>query len=77
MKLKDMSLDRLLFEKNNTEAAIEDTEKALGLIMGKSAMAFLSLTYTRNSYMKYLDKINVEILSRKQQRLSNEEVYYG
>lgn len=65
MKLKDMSLDRLLFEKNNTEAAIEDTEKALGLIMGKSAMAFLSLTYTRNSYMKYLDKINVEILSRK------------
>lgn len=65
MKLKDMSLDRLLFEKNNTEAAIGDTEKALGLIMGKSAMAFLSLTYTRNSYMKYLDKINVEILSRK------------
>lgn len=65
MKLKDMSLDRLLFEKNNTEAAIEDTEKALDLIMGKSAMAFLSLTYTRNSYMKYLDKINVEILSRK------------
>lgn len=65
MKLKDMSLDRLLFEKNNTEAVIEDTEKALGLIMGKSAMAFLSLTYTRNSYMKYLDKINVEILSRK------------
>lgn len=65
MKLKDMSLDRLLFEKNNTEAAIEDTEKALGLIMGRSAMAFLSLTYTRNSYMKYLDKINVEILSRK------------
>ena len=65
MKLKDMSLDRLLFEKNNTEAAIEDNEKALGLIMGKSAMAFLSLTYTRNSYMKYLDKINVEILSRK------------
>lgn len=65
MKLKDMSLDRLLFEKGNTEAAIEDTEKALGLIMGKSAMAFLSLTYTRNSYMKYLDKINVEILSRK------------
>lgn len=65
MKLKDMSLDRLLFEKNNTEAAIEDTEKALSLIMGKSAMAFLSLTYTRNSYMKYLDKINVEILSRK------------
>ncbi len=65
MKLKDMSLDRLLFEKSNTEAAIEDTEKALGLIMGKSAMAFLSLTYTRNSYMKYLDKINVEILSRK------------
>jgi hypothetical protein len=65
MKLKDMSLDRLLFERGNTEAAIEDTEKALGLIMGKSAMAFLSLTYTRNSYMKYLDKINVEILSRK------------
>ena len=65
MKLKDMSLDRLLFERGNTEAAIEDTEKALALIMGKSAMAFLSLTYTRNSYMKYLDKINVEILSRK------------
>lgn len=65
MKLKDMSLDRLLFERGNTEAAIKDTEKALGLIMGKSAMAFLSLTYTRNSYMKYLDKINVEILSRK------------
>lgn len=65
MKLKDMSLDRLLFERGNTEAAIEDTEKALGLIMGKSAMAFLSLTYTRNSYMKYLDKINIEILSRK------------
>ena len=65
MKLKDMLLDRLLFERGNTEAAIEDTEKALGLIMGKSAMAFLSLTYTRNSYMKYLDKINVEILSRK------------
>lgn len=65
MKLKDMSLDRLLFERGNTEAAIEDTEKALGLIMGKSAMAFLSLAYTRNSYMKYLDKINVEILSRK------------